>query len=145
MANQGGYMMLISTCSTKTLTHWEARFPIAKQKPRKINNTLLMLVVCLMPATSLYVLWDRDGMRGRQGVVLLQPPGPEVCDGAADQPRNPVGLLEGDGERSDCEPERCACWHEEDSGLLPRQSTQGKKDQLDHARIPHGWICSSST
>lgn len=36
---------------------------------------------------------------GRQGVVLLQPAGPKVRDGPADEQGDPVGILEGDGER----------------------------------------------
>ncbi|THU48081.1 hypothetical protein C4D60_Mb09t22470 [Musa balbisiana] len=66
-----------------------------------------------------------------QGVVLLQSPRSKVRDGAANQSRDHVRLLEGDREGSIGGSEGIPCGDEEDFGVLSRKSSQGQEDGED--------------
>ena len=76
---------------------------------------------------------DSGGISGATGVVLLQPQGPEVRDGAADEPGDGVGLLEGDGEGPGGGAARGAGGDEEDTGVLPGEGAQGQEDRVGDA------------
>lgn len=66
----------------------------------------------------------RGGEAELERVVFLQFPGPEICDGVQDEQGDDVGVLEGDGERSDgygsSEPGDRG--DEENAGFLQEQS-----------------------
>ena len=72
-------------------------------------------------------------MCGRQGVVLLQPAGSQVRDGAADQPRHHDRILEGHREGPAGEAAGGDGGLEEDARVLPWTSSQGEEDRLGHA------------
>lgn len=76
---------------------------------------------------------DSGGIGGAEGVVLLQPQGPEVRDGAADEPGDGVRVLEGDGEGPGRGAARGAGGNEEDAGVLPGEGAQGQEDGVGDA------------
>ena len=79
--------------------------------------------------------WCREGEDGREGVVLLQPSGQEVPDGAEDEQGDGGRVLEGhrQGQRDLQLQDLLAPWDEEDARLLQRQSPQRREDQLGYA------------
>ncbi|KAM3389816.1 hypothetical protein ACQJBY_011775 [Aegilops geniculata] len=81
---------------------------------------------------------SRRGLRGRQGVVLLQPARPQVRDGAADQPRHAHRLLEGHGQGPRHHRRRRGGGRRDaqDARLLPGESPPGNQDRVGHARVP---------
>lgn len=82
----------------------------------------------------LYVFFMiRGGVGGRKGVVLLQPEGPKIRDGAAYEPSHGFGVLEGHGEGQGGGAKRGTCGDEEDTGVLPGEGTQGKEDRVGDA------------
>ena len=91
----------------------------------------------------------RRGVRGRARVVLLQPARPQVRDGAADQPRHALRLLEGHGQgpphlhlrpppRRRRQRRRRAGRDAQDAGVLPGQGPPRDQDRVGHARVPRG-------
>lgn len=68
-------------------------------------------------------------------MVFLQPPRPEVSDGGEDESGNEHGILEDDGKgQGDIQQQHVgAGGDEEDFGVLQRESSQGREDQLGHA------------
>jgi hypothetical protein len=73
-----------------------------------------------------------------QGVVLLQPKGPEIRDGAAHKPGNGVRVLEGHRKRPGGGAARGVGGDEEDAGVLPGTGAEGKEDGVGDARVPDG-------
>jgi hypothetical protein len=76
------------------------------------------------------------GDDGREGVVLLLRQGPQVPDGAEDEPGHRVRILEGDGQGQGDLQEQGPRRHEEDARLLHGEGAQGRQDRLGHARVP---------
>ncbi|KAL5680234.1 hypothetical protein ACJX0J_006619, partial [Zea mays] len=74
-----------------------------------------------------------------QGVVLLQPPRPQVPERDPAEPRGGVRLLEGHRDRQ-AHPQqhhrRRERRRQEGARLLRGPAAQGHQDQLDHARVP---------
>lgn len=66
-------------------------------------------------------------------MVLLQPQGPKVCDGTADEPGYGVRLLEGYRKGSGGGTARGIGGDEEDLGFLPREGSQGEEDGVGDA------------
>lgn len=63
---------------------------------------------------------SRKGKDGREGVVFLQPEGPEIPDGGENKPSNEHRVLEDYRERQR-DLQQCdvrAYWDEEDFGIL---------------------------
>uniref|UniRef100_A0A453RZ42 NAC domain-containing protein n=1 Tax=Aegilops tauschii subsp. strangulata TaxID=200361 RepID=A0A453RZ42_AEGTS len=84
---------------------------------------------------------SRGGVRGRQGVVLLQPARPQVRHRPAHQPRHALRLLEGhrQGPRHPRPRRRRRVGGDaQDARLLPGQGPQGDEDGVGHARVPPG-------
>lgn len=77
----------------------------------------------------------REGKDGREGVVFLQPAGSEVSDRSADEPGDEHGILEDDRKRQgDIQQRNLGVGgNEENLGVLPRKSSQGRENQLGHA------------
>nr|CAD1843446.1 unnamed protein product [Ananas comosus var. bracteatus] len=74
--------------------------------------------------------WELPGPpRWGERVVLLQPPRPQIPDGAADEPGDGGRVLEGDGEgQGDIQlPHGLARRDEEDTGVLPGRAPKGEK------------------
>lgn len=79
-------------------------------------------------------------------MVLLQPQGPQVRDGAADEPGHGVRVLEGDGEgpTRGGGAARRAGGDAQDARVLPGEGAQGQEDGVGDARVQDGASCSSS-
>jgi hypothetical protein len=81
----------------------------------------------------------RRGVRGRAGVVLLQPARPQVRDGAAHEPRHAVRVLEGHRQGpAHLPPPRRRGRDAQDAGVLPGQGSAREQDGVGHARVPRG-------
>jgi hypothetical protein len=81
----------------------------------------------------------RRGVRGRAGMVLLQPARPQVRDGAAHEPRHAVRVLEGHGQGpAHLPPPRRRGRDAQDAGVLPGQGAAREQDGVGHARVPRG-------
>jgi hypothetical protein len=97
-----------------------------------------------MEASPLPLPMIRRGVRGRPGVVLLQPARPQVRDGAAHQPRHALRLLEGHGQgppHLHLRPPRRRRGRgrdAQDAGVLPGQGAPREQDRVGHARVPRG-------
>ena len=78
---------------------------------------------------------NRKGKDGREGVVLLQPPRPEVSDRPPNEPGHGSWILEGDwkGQRDLQFEDVFTCGDEEDAGFLQGESSEGGEEQLGHA------------